>query len=103
MTGIASKLKLAGYATHQVRGKNQGILSSFFFFQSSFFRVSFFFSRRRPLRAGRPPAPPQVGKWDAGMATPDHTPRGRGYHSALNYFHHCNDYWSMADASFSSV
>ena len=19
------------------------------------------------------------GKWDAGMATPDHTPRGRGY------------------------
>ena len=36
-----------------------------------------------------------VGKWDAGMATPDHTPRGRGYHSAMNYFHHANDYWTM--------
>jgi arylsulfatase I/J len=39
------------------------------------------------------------GKWDAGMATPDHTPHGRGYMTALNYFHHCNDYWSMTDAS----
>ena len=35
------------------------------------------------------------GKWDAGMATLDHTPHGRGYHTALNYFHHCNDYWSF--------
>lgn len=24
------------------------------------------------------------GKWDAGMATPDHTPHGRGYQVALN-------------------
>ena len=37
------------------------------------------------------------GKWDAGMATPDHTPHGRGYQVAMNYFHHCNDYWSMVD------
>ena len=37
------------------------------------------------------------GKWDAGMATPDHTPHGRGYDIALNYFHHCNDYWSFTD------
>jgi arylsulfatase B len=37
------------------------------------------------------------GKWDAGMATPDHTPHGRGYMRAMNYFAHCNDYWSMAD------
>ena len=37
------------------------------------------------------------GKWDAGMATPDHTPHGRGYQTAMNYFHHCNDYWSMVD------
>lgn len=28
------------------------------------------------------------------MATPDHTPRGRGYESALGYFSHKNDYWS---------
>ena len=32
-----------------------------------------------------------AGKWDAGMATFDHTPRGRGYDSALSYFHHMND------------
>ena len=38
MTGVATKLRAGGYATHF------------------------------------------VGKWDAGMATPDHTPRGRGYH-----------------------
>merc|ERR1719390_601618 len=34
------------------------------------------------------------GKWDAGMATPDHTPKGRGYQSSLHYFHHANDYWT---------
>merc|ERR1719345_688972 len=34
------------------------------------------------------------GKWDAGMASPDHTPRGRGYGDAINYFNHDNDYWS---------
>eukprot|EP00729_Bicosta_minor_P001083 gene1083-4901_t len=31
---------------------------------------------------------------DAGMATPDHTPQGRGYDSSLGYFCHCNDYWN---------
>ena len=41
-------------------------------------------ARRRPWPA------------DAGMATPDHTPRGRGYQTNLFYFHHDNDYWSMA-------
>lgn len=46
MTGIAAKLKTAGYATHM------------------------------------------IGKWDAGMATPDHTPAGRGYDSSLIYYHH---------------
>jgi arylsulfatase I/J len=34
------------------------------------------------------------GKWDVGMATPDHTPHGRGYQSSLHYFHHANDYWT---------
>ena len=28
------------------------------------------------------------------MATPDHTPSGRGYSTALHYFHHDNDYWN---------
>lgn len=54
MTGIASKLKEAGYATHM------------------------------------------VGKWDAGMATPDHTPLGRGFDTSLNYFYHANDYYTEA-------
>jgi arylsulfatase B len=52
MTGIATKLKGQGYATHM------------------------------------------VGKWDAGMATPDHTPLGRGFDTSLHYFHHANDYWT---------
>jgi arylsulfatase I/J len=52
MTGMATKLKAAGYSTHQ------------------------------------------VGKWDAGMATTDHTPHGRGYDTAFGYFHHANDYWT---------
>lgn len=52
MTGLAEKLRGAGYATHQ------------------------------------------VGKWDAGMATPDHTPKGRGFQSSFGYFHHANDYYS---------
>tara|TARA_B110000208_G_scaffold140602_1_gene169659 strand:+ start:172 stop:1992 length:1821 start_codon:yes stop_codon:yes gene_type:complete len=35
-----------------------------------------------------------IGKWDAGMATPRHTPLGRGFNTSLVYFHHCIDYWS---------
>lgn len=36
----------------------------------------------------------QVGKWDAGMATPDHTPTGRGFQSSFGYFLHANDYYT---------
>ena len=39
----------------------------------------------------------QVGKWDAGMATPMHTPHGRGYDTSLNYFGHGNWMWSEAE------
>ena len=39
-----------------------------------------------------------VGKWDAGMATWDHTPKGRGYDSSLVYYHHSNDYWYVCFA-----
>jgi arylsulfatase I/J len=35
-----------------------------------------------------------AGKWDAGMATPTHTPHGRGYESGLSYFHHANNMWT---------
>lgn len=38
-----------------------------------------------------------IGKWDAGMATPDHTPAGRGYDTSLIYFHHSNDYWTFKE------
>jgi arylsulfatase A-like enzyme len=47
-TGVATKLRGAGYSTHH------------------------------------------VGKWDVGQATPDHTPRGRGYDSSLIFFMHEN-------------
>lgn len=36
-----------------------------------------------------------AGKWDVGMATPEHTPRGRGYDSSLSFFYHCNDYYNF--------
>ena len=29
------------------------------------------------------------------MATPEHTPLGRGYQHSLVYFHHVNDAWNM--------
>ena len=35
-----------------------------------------------------------VGKWDAGVATPQHTPHGRGFDTSLVYFNHENDYWT---------
>ncbi|GMH93176.1 hypothetical protein TrVE_jg9564 [Triparma verrucosa] len=35
-----------------------------------------------------------TGKWDAGMATPSHTPQGRGYDSFYGYFQHANNYWN---------
>ena len=57
MTGIAEKLKSAGYVTHQ------------------------------------------VGKWDAGMATPDHTPQGRGFDTSFGYYHHANDYYTEVAGS----
>jgi len=53
MTGIAERLKEAGYSTHM------------------------------------------TGKWDAGMATWEHTPMGRGYDSFLGYYHHANDYYTQ--------
>ena len=57
MTGLATKMKLAGYATHQ------------------------------------------VGKWDAGMATPDHIPAGRGFDSSFGFFHHANDFYTEVTGS----
>ena len=57
MTGIAAKMKMAGYRTHM------------------------------------------VGKWDAGMATPHHTPQGRGYDTSLIYFEHDNDFWTQVSSA----
>lgn len=57
MTGMATKMRAAGYRTHA------------------------------------------TGKWDAGMATWDHTPMGRGYETWFGYYHHANDYWTQQVAS----
>ena len=35
-----------------------------------------------------------VGKWDAGAATRDHTPKGRGFDTSLGFFGHGNDYYN---------
>jgi len=43
------------------------------------------------------------GKWDVGMATPDHLPAGRGYESSLFYFHHCNDYWTFRERDVAQI
>lgn len=37
---------------------------------------------------------PLPGKWHVGLATPDHTPRGRGWDNSLIYFDGANDYWT---------
>jgi arylsulfatase B len=72
MTGMASKLKQAGYVV-------------------SFRAMKSIFHNCSPHRY----ATHFVGKWDAGMATPTHTPQGRGYDTSLNYFEHKNDYWTQ--------
>ena len=41
----------------------------------------------------------QVGKWDAGMATLKHIPKGRGFDSSFGYFHHDNDYYTEVAGS----
>ena len=60
MTGIAEKMRDAGYRTHL------------------------------------------VGKWDAGMATPEHSPKGRGYETWYGYYQHANDYWHKSTVFFAT-
>ena len=36
----------------------------------------------------------QFGKWGIGCASPEHTPRGRGYDTSFGYFDHTLDYWT---------
>mmetsp|Transcript_526 Transcript_526/g.1233 ORF Transcript_526/g.1233 Transcript_526/m.1233 type:complete len:602 (-) Transcript_526:288-2093(-) len=43
-----------------------------------------------------------VGKWDVGMATPEHSPWSRGYDTWLGYWHHSNDYWTQDETSCST-
>lgn len=35
-----------------------------------------------------------IGKWDVGMCSPQHTPKGRGFQRSLTFFHHGVDYYS---------
>jgi arylsulfatase I/J len=61
MTGMATKMREAGYQTHA------------------------------------------IGKWDAGMATPDHTPLGRGYDSWIGYYQHANDYFTKGSTNIGAT
>ena len=36
-----------------------------------------------------------LGKWHVGMATPAHTPIGRGFESSLHYFDSGNNYYNQ--------
>jgi len=49
------------------------------------------------VREGKIGRAEMVGKWDCGMATPRHTPVGRGYNTSLNYFGHGNYQWGMIE------
>jgi arylsulfatase B len=40
----------------------------------------------------------QIGKWDAGWATLDHIPTGRGYDTSFGYAHHFNDYFDETES-----
>lgn len=42
----------------------------------------------------------QAGKWHLGLATPDHTPRGRGYDQSLSYLDGANDYWTSTTSGW---
>ena len=39
-----------------------------------------------------------LGKWDAGMATPEHTPLGRGFDTFLGTLESISDHWTMDHA-----
>lgn len=79
MTGIATKLKGAGYRTHQVGKVQMTAMGSCCFARSLLANSA--------LRV-------RLSQWDAGMATLDHTPHGRGYDTSFGYFWHANDYWT---------
>lgn len=36
----------------------------------------------------------QSGKWHCGLATADHTPKGRGFQDSITYLDGANDYWT---------
>lgn len=44
-----------------------------------------------------------AGKWDAGIATPDHTPQGRGFSTSLSFAEHMVDSWTQTVFSGGTV
>ena len=43
-----------------------------------------------------------VGKWDVGSATPQHSPKGRGYETWYGFYGHSNNYWHATNAMTSA-
>ncbi len=42
----------------------------------------------------------QAGKWHVGLATPDHTPKGRGFTKSLTYLDGANEYWTSTTSGW---
>ncbi len=76
MTGLGTKMKEAGYRTHMVGKVRCSACKPACFASVVGLTV--------PSRAFK--LPRSVLQWDSGMATPTHTPSGRGFSTALCYF-----------------
>jgi hypothetical protein len=93
MTTVAQVMKRAGYSTHMVGKVGCFVIPA---------PASSALPRRQSassMRAHTHCLARRPAQWDVGMATPTHTPGGRGYDSTLIYFDHANDYWTFRDGN----
>ena len=96
MTSIARKLKAQGYQTHVVGSESPPTHTP----AHPYARAS---HAPHPPPTHTPTHPAHKTEWDLGMATHDHTPKGRGFDSSLIYFEHKVDYWDQSLAQSSCM